>query len=35
MGVTAAIRNHPLAFLFGLAAISLAALALVPPIPQP
>jgi hypothetical protein len=35
MGVTATIRSHPLAFLFGLAAISLAALALVPPIPQP
>jgi hypothetical protein len=35
MGLTGAIRSHPLACLFGLAAISLLALALVPPVPQP
>jgi hypothetical protein len=34
MGFAGAIRTHPLAFIFGLAAVSLAALALVPPIPQ-
>lgn len=34
MGLTGAIRSHPLAFLFGLAAISLLGLLLVPPIPQ-
>jgi hypothetical protein len=34
MGFAAAIRSRPLPFLFGLAAISLAALAFVPPIPQ-
>jgi hypothetical protein len=35
MTPVAAIRSHPLAFLSGLAAVSLAALAFVPPIPQP
>jgi hypothetical protein len=34
MGLKGAIRSHPLTFLFGLAAISLAGLLLVPPIPQ-
>jgi hypothetical protein len=34
MGLKRAIRSHPLVFLFGLAAISLAGLLLVPPIPQ-
>ena len=35
MGLKGAIRSHPLAFLFGLAVISLLALLFVPPIPQP
>src|SRR4051812_8016019 len=35
MGLTGAIRSHPLIFLFGLAAISLLGLLLIPPIPQP
>ena len=35
MGLAGAIRSHPLVFLFGLAAVSLLALAFVPPIPQP
>ena len=36
MGLSGAIRSHPLMFLFGLAAVSLLALfILVPPIPQP
>ena len=36
MGLSGAIRSHPLMFLFGLAAVSLLALfLLVPPIPQP
>ena len=35
MTLTGAIRSRPLVFLFGLAAISLIALAFVPPIPQP
>ena len=35
MGLKGAIRSHPLVFLFGLAAVSLLALLLVPPIPQP
>ena len=35
MGFKGAIRSHPLVFLFGLAAVSLLALLLVPPIPQP
>lgn len=35
MGLTGAIRSHPLVFLFGLAAISLLGLLLVPPFPQP
>jgi hypothetical protein len=35
MGLKGTIRFHPLAFLFGLAAISLLALLFVPPIPQP
>ena len=35
MGRTGAIRNHPLVFLFGLAAVSLLGLLFVPPIPQP
>ncbi len=35
MGPTGAIRNHPLAFLLGLAGISLLGLLAVPPIPQP
>src|ERR1041384_2148705 len=34
MSVAGTIRTHPLGFLFGLAAVSLAALLLVPPIPQ-
>ena len=34
MGSKGAIRSHPLVFLFGLAAVSLLALLLVPPIPQ-
>jgi len=35
MGLTASIRSHPLTFLFGLAGVSLLALLLLPPIPQP
>src|SRR5262245_49312660 len=35
MRLTDAIRSRPLAFLFGLAAVSLAGLLLLPPIPQP
>jgi hypothetical protein len=35
MSLAGAIRSRPLVFLFGLAAVSLAALLLVPPIPQP
>jgi hypothetical protein len=35
MGLKGAIRSHPLAFLFGLAAVSLLGLLFVPPIPQP
>src|SRR4051812_16521232 len=35
MGLNGAIRSHPLAFLFGLAAISLLGLLFVPLIPQP
>jgi hypothetical protein len=35
MGLSGAIRSHPLVFLFGLAAVSLLALLFVPPIPQP
>jgi hypothetical protein len=35
MGRTGTIRNHPLVFLFGLAAVSLLGLLFVPPIPQP
>jgi hypothetical protein len=35
MGLIGAIRNHPLLFLAGLAAVSLLALLAVPPIPQP
>jgi hypothetical protein len=35
MTLIGAIRHHPLTFLFGLAAVSLLALAVVPPIPQP
>jgi len=35
MGLNAAIRSHPLVFLFGLAVISLLGLLFVPPIPQP
>jgi hypothetical protein len=35
MGLTGAIRSRPLVFLFGLAAVSLLGLTLVPPIPQP
>ena len=35
MGLDGAIRSHPLAFLFGLAAVSLLGLLFVPPIPQP
>ena len=34
MGFKEAIRSHPLVFLFGLAAVSLLGLLLVPPIPQ-
>jgi hypothetical protein len=34
MGLTSAIRSRPLVFLFGLAAVSLLGLLLVPPIPQ-
>jgi hypothetical protein len=34
MGLTGAIRSHPLIFLFSLAAISLLGLLLAPPIPQ-
>ena len=35
MGLIATIRRHSLAFLFGLAAVSMLALLFVPPIPQP
>ena len=35
MGFAGAVRSRPLVFLFGLAAVSLIALAFVPPIPQP
>jgi hypothetical protein len=35
MALNGAIRNHPLLFLLGLAAVSLLALLAVPPIPQP
>jgi hypothetical protein len=35
MGLSGAIRSHPLMFLVGLAAVSLLGLLLVPPIPQP
>ena len=35
MGLSGAIRSHPLMFLFGLAAVSLLGLLFVPPIPQP
>ena len=35
MGLIGAIRNHPLTFVFGLAAASLLGLLLLPPIPQP
>jgi hypothetical protein len=34
MGLKGAIRSHPLVFLFGLAAVSLLALLIIPPIPQ-
>jgi hypothetical protein len=35
MGLTGAIRSHPRMFLFGLAAVSLLGLLLLPPVPQP
>src|SRR5690242_12297699 len=35
MGLSGAIRSHPLMFLAGLAAVSLLGLLFVPPIPQP